>query len=285
MSINPNGAASSPEHVSTDDDAGWESLKNFRRQPTPEETAQAVSYAKRLYTNVRMTQGDFREALAKNGEMSQKTFEFWENDVADDCKRAEGEIDKYDLRLSQAAEAKDEMLSLNTNPSETIEAQAARFYYVRDKALRQAIESSDMPAENKRQELAFMNDFLASVMKHLSFKYMTAEEVIERGSELSDRERTKAHNDVIKHLNGLNDLARKHGTRPFTARNFWPSDLCDSDRQTPAITNVMKKDRKIVEAYYTMAFSEAVRQRELSQRPASKFLWDRYSHREEEPED
>ena len=69
-----------------------------------------------------------------------------------------------------------------------------------------------------------------------------------------DRQRTKAHNDLIRHLNSLNDLARKYGVRPFTMRNFWTSETSLRSDPEP-VKQRMRHDRHQVEAYCRNAFT------------------------------
>ena len=85
------------------------------------------------------------------------------------------------------------------------------------------------------------------------------------------KERTMAHNNVIKHLNGLNDLARKYHVRPFTVRNFCPSDARPKGKQTPAIADLMTYDRYSVQSYYVIAFSSEERKRQAIQERNNRY--------------
>lgn len=223
-----------------------------------------------FYHNVRDIQLDFarrNQTLAgEDSKMSEKEFLRWEEAAADELKLAADEEKRGGLTLNQEAEAKDEMVTyrVDTELHKTIEAQAANFYSERDAALRTAIRASD--SEDKAKDLAYLNGFYASVAEHLDFKYMTPSDVQDYGPNEYERNRTRAHNETIRHLNGINDLARKYDTRPFTVRNFWTSDLRDRRGQTPAMARVMRYDRDIVEEYYAIAFGDEVKKRENKMR-------------------
>ena len=138
-------------------------------------------------------------------------------------------------------------------------------------ALLNAIRSSDDPEAEKDLERA--KSFYPAVMRHLDFKYTTEPGEVygddEIGMRLFEEARTRAHNDVIKCLNDLNDLARKYHVRPFTVRNFLPSDVRSKKSQTEAVSKIMRYDRDIIEEYYDIAFSSDVQKR--------KATFDRYN--------
>jgi hypothetical protein len=192
--------------------------------------------------------------------MSQKEFEKWEDLVADELEMAKKEGEKGNFGIEQTAECAQAMVNLNdAELNKTVEAQAGNFYYERMVALKQAIEKSD--DENTKEDLDFLKDFYPAVAEHLDFKYMSPEDVRNYGYEEYESRRTRVHNSVIKHLNGVNNLAKKYHVRPLTMRNFWSSDLVRMDAQTPAISSVMNYDRKVVEEYYEIAFSSEVKRR------------------------
>lgn len=266
---NPNSTPTTPnneQQTSQDGIQAANSLRKFRQQQTERAPAEAA----RLFNEVRDIQQDFAKRSAtiqENGEtMSQKEFEKWEDAFSYEYDAAQREISSAGLNLDTEAEATQHMVTY-TQDSElhkTIEAQAGNFYYERYNALRQVIQSSDN--EDAEEDLKYLGGFLSSVERHLDYKYMTPEEVREYGPESYERQRTAAHNNAIEHLNGLNKLAKKYGTRPFTVRNFWPSSIRQKRGQTPAIAKVMRYDRDIVEEYYAIAFSTEVREREAKQR-------------------
>jgi hypothetical protein len=143
---------------------------------------------------------------------------------------------------------------------ETIEAQAGAYYRDRARALREAIRASDDPHKEEDEDVLY--GFFAAVSRHLDYKYMTPEDIrLSYGKDYHeyDQDRTFAHNNAIRQLNKLNDLARKYGTTPFTPRQFWTSEKKD---QTPAVSKRMRYDRDVVEEYYAIAFSEEVAKRD-----------------------
>ena len=274
MAKNPNSTPTTPnneQQTSQDDIQAANSLRRFREQRAERAPAEAT----RLFNEVREIQRDFARRSAtiqENGEtMSKKEFERWEDAFTDEYDAAKREINSAGLNLDAEAEATQHMVTY-TQDSElhkTIEAQAGNFYYERYNALRQAIQSSG--DEDAEEDLKYLGGFLSSVERHLDYKYMTREEVRDYGPEAYERQRTAAHNNAIEHLNGLNRLAKKYSTRPFTVRNFWPSSIRQKRSQTPAIAKVMRYDRDIVEEYYAIAFSTEVREREAKQRRSERY--------------
>lgn len=250
-------------------DSDWDELAKMTKNFRDEQIEKAPDNAKTLYRNIYEYQKSFekRSATVKaNGElMSQKEFEKWEDLVSDELTLAEKEGEKGNFGIEQTAECAQLMVT-STNDAElhkTIEAQAGNFYYERMDALKQAIEDSN--DDKAEEDLNYLKDFYPAVVEHLDFKYMSPEDVRNYGYDEYESKRTRVHNDVIKHLNGVNDLAKKYHTRPLTMRNFWSSDLVRMSAQTPAISKVMRYDRDIVEEYYEIAFSSEVKRRKAKQ--------------------
>ncbi|MBR3144059.1 hypothetical protein IKF12_02565 [Candidatus Saccharibacteria bacterium] len=227
------------------------------------------------YKNVRDTELDFaKRSKAINdggGKMSEKEFLEWEDGLEIDLRQAEHEERLGKLSFSQATEARQHMVAyyVDTELHKTIEAQAGNYYDERDRALRQAIKDSGKP--ESEEDLMYLNSFYPAVAHHLEYKYMTPSTIRDYGADRYERERTRAHNDAIRRLNGINDLARKYRTRPFTARNFATSDLVNKNAQSLATQRVMRYDRDIVEEYYAIAFSYEVRDIKAKFEHESKF--------------
>jgi hypothetical protein len=228
--------------------------------------SRAAEFAKVFYKEALDTQTAFSrkiDSLKEQGlKMSANEFEAWEDDYAHSIKNAKDELGNDAYILEPLAEIEQEMIISRDEKeiNKTIEAQAGNFYHDRMKALREAIMQSGLP--EAQDDLDYAKDFYSSVMVHLDYKYMPKEEARDMGEASYNLGRTNAHNNAIKHLNGINALARKYHTRPFTVRNFWPSDLKEKNRQTEAVARVMRYDRDIVEEFYANAFSSEVAKRE-----------------------
>ncbi len=207
----------------------------------------------------------------ENEEMSEKEFEKWENAFSDEIRYADRELDKTDRTIESEAEAKHAMIySMKEGDlSKTIEAQAGKFYRARMRRLQDAIlESKD---EKAKADLIRIHDFYPAVMEHLDFKYMTPAEVRDYGVERHEMQQVRAHNDVIRRLNELNELAKKYDVRPLTPRNFWTSDIRSKDAQTPAVSDMMWYDRNLVIEFYTTAFSSEIQSREMRNEQKERF--------------
>lgn len=213
------------------------------------------------------TEDAFRGRLAKikeaGGEMSQKEFERWEDDYADNWRYMQQDLARMDYNNSSQeameyeADVESTMFASQAHLDEAIEARSGDYFTQRARALREAIEASD--EKTKQSDLSIVGSFWSSVAEHLEYRYTTQAELRDQyGDDMwslqqFDERRTASHNDAIKHLNYLNDLARKYGTRPFTPRNFWTSQ---NQRQTPAMSSHMSYDRHVFESFYTHAFGK-----------------------------
>lgn len=243
-----------------------------------EQSTKSVELATRFFKEALEVQTDFRrrlELISQNGdEMSEKEFEKWEDYYADEISYAEDELKQWtDYRPETVAECKKSMILPTSNDGElsnTIEAQAGRFYFSRLSALREAIMSSNDP--KAEEDLEYAKGFYPTVLRHLDYVYMSEDDARDHGFAEYDQARTWAHNQVIRYLNGLNDLATKYHVRTFMARNLWPSDTRSKKDQTPAIANMMRYDRDIAGRYYTTAFSAEIEQRERAQKAKQRLF-------------
>lgn len=219
-------------------------------------------------------QQSFRRRLEnienENGKMSDKEFFKWEAEYAREFSQMEDETKAGSMNLDIAADNIERMVAFPGKGREeelacTVEAYSGNYYYERANELKQAITDNCQDKDLADQEIEQIKDFVHSAYDHIDFKFMDSEAVRDYGEMRYESDRTNSHNNVIKKLNGLNDLARKYHTTPFTARNFWPSDLKPLNRQTPAEATIMRYDRDIVEEYYAKAFPSAVQKAKAKQ--------------------
>lgn len=200
--------------------------------------------------------------------LSKRDLEKWEDALSDDLQYAKNALRRSginpDSDLDATAEYLQDMIFANSEEAlnNTVEAQAGQFYRERATALSEAIKAS---GNNECQkDLEYIARFPGVVAKHLGFKYMSKRKYDEDyayNPAIYETSRTNSHNDVIKHLNGLNNLAQKYGTRPFTPRNFWSSNIRSVAEQTPAMSAVLRYDRDIVEEYYFNVFPDLVEEK------------------------
>lgn len=194
-------------------------------------------------------------AMAGN-KMSQKEFERWEDAVADELKLARWEVQRGKLGTKSEAEAMQHMITYcdKDEIGKSVEVRAANYYVERDNDLRLAIrKSGDVEAED---DLAYLNGFLQVATMHLELNKSSAERESEYSFSSYIDKYAELYNTTIKYINGLNRLAQKYGTRAFTPRDFWTSDLCDRRNCTPAIAAIMRYDRDIVGEYCVMALGK-----------------------------
>lgn len=247
----------------------WDDVAKMAKEVWRQETEKAPEYAVDFYRAALDVTKDFdrrRQTLeSENQKMSRTEFEKWEDALSDEIGYARKELEKTDNSLETMAECAQYMI-LTTDEEKTyktIEAQAGNYYHERSAALKQAIESSGQP--ESKQDLDSIRKFYYAVVDHLDYRYPMPGEVERRGYEEFEKERTLSHNNLIKAFNDINDLARKYHVRPFTIRNFCPSDARDKKDQTPAVARLMKYDRYVLQSFYIAAFSSEEQRRKAKQ--------------------
>ena len=247
----------------------WDDVAKMAKEVWRQETEKAPDYAADFYRAALDVTKDFdrrRQTLeSENQKMSRTEFEKWEDALSDEIGYARKELEKTDNSLETMAECAQYMI-LTTDEEKTyktIEAQAGNYYHERSAALKQAIESSGQP--ESKQDIDSIRKFYYAVVDHLDYRYPMPGEVERRGYEEFEKERTLSHNNLIKAFNDINDLARKYHVRPFTIRNFCPSDVRDKKDQTPAVARLMKYDRYVLQSFYIAAFSSEEQRRKAKQ--------------------
>ena len=247
----------------------WDDVAKMAKEVWQQETEKAPDYAADFYRAALDITRDFdrrRQTLeSENQKMSKTEFEKWEDALSDEIGYAKKELEKTDNTLEMMAECAQYMI-LTTDEEKTyktIEAQAGNYYHERSAALKQAIESSGQ--SESKQDLDSIRKFYYAVVDHLDYRYPMPGEVERRGYEEFEKERTLSHNNLIKAFNDINDLARKYHVRPFTIRNFCPSDAREKKDQTPAVARLMKYDRYVLQSFYIAAFSSEEQQRKAKQ--------------------
>lgn len=223
---------------------------------TPEESRERMRQreeeAKQRAKAVAELNQDFIEAKP-----SIKDFRFWEEEfefnwnlLREYIHRAHGNTMADEARMEEPAFFTEDTGVLH----ETIEAQSGHFFHERARALRDAINNNaDLTEAEKKRQLDKIDALWEQASRHMNFKNMTREDVRGYGSEYYERSRTLVHNGTIRALNDLNDLARSYKLKPFTPRNFWPSDGSRKEDPEP-IKRRMRYDRDLVEEYYAIAF-------------------------------
>lgn len=247
----------------------WEDVAKLAKESWNKESDHATDYAADFYRAALDVTRDFdrrRQTLeSENQKMSRTEFEKWEDALSDEIGYARKELEKTDNSLETMAECAQYMI-LTTDEEKTyktIEAQAGNYYHERSAALKQAIEFSGQ--SESKQDLDSIRKFYYAVVDHLDYRYPMPGEVERRGYEEFEKERTLSHNNLIKAFNDINDLARKYHVRPFTIRNFCPSDAREKKDQTPAVARLMKYDRYVLQSFYIAAFSSEEQQRKAKQ--------------------
>lgn len=241
-----------------------EEIRAFVKEYEARRIAEAPKEVEFYATQLQATERAFGDQLDRSkarGEkhIGKKEYEIWERDFHENWTRLQNQVHLGNLDANAEATAEAPMfLSYNDQSvlSRTIEAQAAHFFSERYMELVNAIRSSG-DAKAKEDE-AIVRGLYGVASEHIAWRTMTVDEIKNYGMKEADRARINSHNEVIRHLNAINDLAEKYNTTRFTARNFWPSN--PDKKQPPAIEHRLRNDRDIVEEYYQIAFEPEYRQ-------------------------
>lgn len=241
-----------PEQEEAETSSPLDVLAGMRRMMAAQELAKAGK-------EIRM---GFRGSLEELGDkvMAQDEYEEWEDDLAE-CYE-EMQDNTRGMRPELAAKAESEMTDIAFRERKTvsgdverelvpIEAYAGHFMRERITALREAIESSGDSDANEL--IAQIEGFYAICLKHSEFLNPKS---MNMPDDVYEELRTKAHNDVIKALNGLNDLCRRFDVRPLTLRNFEDTEGANADLHNQEQVDRKKADRGMVELYYSIAFKD-----------------------------
>lgn len=200
--------------------------------------------------------------------MSEKELERWEDILAGEYKRMEENLELGEIHGTEArTEVLQHMVAYPGEGKEkdlrnTIEARSGDFFYERREALKKAVDNPGVDKKKKSEVNDLLNKFVSVVYEHIDLKYIDKQDIREQYGDdghMYEYTRRTIHNNAIKYLNELNNLAKELNVRPFTPRNFLPSDLVDEKHQTGAEKIVFRYDRDIVEEYYAFAFPSATR--------------------------
>ena len=238
----------------------WDDLTNAIIKTKQEWKNATFERAIRHFAEIYDIEMDFakrnKSIIAAGGEMSREEFERWEDAITKELESGEDETAKGAMSLDKKAEAMQNMIAyrIDVKINKTIEAQAGKYYTDRDNELRLAIrEIGGVDAEN---DLPYLNRLRPIVNALHEYKDMTPDEIKKYGIDAYERQRTKIHDEIIRHINDLNRLSLKYGTRTFTPRDFWADGICEKNKQTPSIKAIIHYDYCIVEEYCAFAFNE-----------------------------
>lgn len=96
------------------------------------------------------------------------------------------------------------------------------------------------------------------------------------------RVRNSSHNQMIKQLNQLNDLARAHGLKPFTPRNFMTNDFVYEQKRDSGgyLNSRAEYDRETVLGYFSQVFGKdfEVALSSISSKPSRSKVADFYAN-------
>lgn len=155
-------------------------------------------------------------------------------------------------------------------PSETIEAASGVFFSERMSNLRRKIRASTN-SDQATKDLDFANDTWQRV-----YEYITAAidyDLMRDSYHQYQLTRRSRHNDMIKQLNGLNDLAETYDSPRFTLRNFMTNDFYYRQGLDKGgwLNQRANYDRETVLAYFKTVYQDQIRGFERSAREIDLF--------------
>lgn len=262
--MNPNKPTSS----NSNEDSSWEFSEEEKQQFLERKKASELPSIEIFSENIKDLELGFAEQLQKSQkrgekEMPKKEFLYWEQELRDEWLRLEKSFDRagiYDYK--EQARLSDSLIPNSyrgvdsPNVFKTIEAQSGNFYDDRRFELLQAINNSDDPEKEKDKEV--IREFAGKVFAHVDYVNTDNRFSDVNEGRSYDISRTAIHDDAIRCLNRLNDLAEKYGTTRFTPRNFWTSDKRSEEVREAKDRAIY--DRDIFEAYYYYAFRYDIEQ-------------------------
>ena len=234
-------------------------VKHLKEQE-PKENLSQLKHWCNCYTNAEYS---FAK-ISDSRNISSKEFIEWEDDVSFTFDR----ILKYESELNYDHDPymRDEVEQLPgmIEGQYSIEAYAGHFYDDRRKALIAAIRSSDNEESVKENEEYIFADFPALVGKFINARLDY--ELKRTDIDAYNENRRKAHNNVIRQINTMNELAEKYGVRRFIFRDIETNDKFkyNKDKDIHEQTNARAEyDRSSVEGYIKNAFPKAWKEAEL----------------------
>ena len=214
--------------------------------------------------NYNTTEGQFRQFCQRlqrgewelSPERYRENVRRYENDLAIDWQRSEEAV--ADLRQRGRGNGMYELAALQqlgsgVEPEETIEAASGIFYHERAEQLAQVLRAAGADGE---ADLKTMGLTWRKVMNYLEATHDY--DLLHEDYHSYQNGRRAAHNEMIRQLNTLNDLAERYQTPRFTIRNFMTNDFYYEARRDPgrALDHRANYDRESVMAYFALAFQQ-----------------------------
>ena len=227
-------------------------------------TVEAEDEVRYWANNYNTTEGQFRQFCQRlqrgewelSPERYRENVRRYENDLAIDWQRSEEAV--ADLRRRGRGNGVYELAALQklgsgVEPEDTIEAASGIFYHERAEQLAQALRAAgaDGAADLKTMGLTWRK-----VMNYLEATHDY--DLLHEDYHSYQNGRRAAHNEMIRQLNTLNDLAEQYQTPRFTIRNFMTNDFYYEARRDPgrALDHRANYDRESVMAYFALAFQQ-----------------------------
>lgn len=180
-------------------------------------------------------------------------------------------LDEHAISSDHYAIAYAQRYGEGIDPGKTIEAASAELYDERAQALQNAIENNpDLTTEDRQIQIDLLRHTWSVV-----YAYIEATDDIYHDHSGQLR-RNQRHNDMIKHLNKLNDLARENNVSPLTFRNFMPNDVTFGYQERRdkggALWHKAEYEREIVANYFRKVFAKEIAREDAAKAARARFM-------------
>lgn len=261
---NPSDA---PNNAPSQNSVSINPTENIESPTDPAETAIAnVSYWGEAYNNLEAQFIKYRETVNLNDPETRSSYKTmlrrYEEEIhnvwgyMEDATKTANSYNRLGDPYSRSAA---QGINIYDNKEgATVEASSSIFYATRAHALEQAIahDTPLTPEERKSRD-----ELVASTWSKVEAR-ITANQAMSDRRKDGDfmkrfRECNELHDDLIRHLNQLNDLAESYGLERFTPRNFITNDWNYQESRDHNLDYHarVESDRTIVDYYFRQVFS------------------------------
>lgn len=218
-----------------------------------------------LGVEYRQIEEDFREDWAKKQDKYQeepekqkkyKRFLIRKHELGARINRAEAKVAARGMEQYQILEL--DQIATREDVENSIEVASAELYGDRLKDLREAI-GEEPDEELKQRRLERLNRTLGLVEEHIYYKYRENRRIDANEARQYERGRTAAHNEMVKQLNWMNEMAENYEVERMTCRDFVTSEGYDQSKDVGGrVGERMKVDRSMVERFFSKAYKHQV---------------------------
>ncbi len=223
-----------------------------------------IRYAERVHPQTPEEKARYRNRLLRAEHDAEFSWQQLQGSTRD-------ALDEHAISSDQYAIAYAQRYGEGVDPGKTIEAASAELYDERTRVLQDAIENNPTLTPEDRQTQVRLLRHTWSVV----YAYIESTDDIYHDHS-SQLRRNQRHNDMIKHLNKLNDLARENHVPPLTFRNFMPNDVTFGYQERRdkggALWHKTEYEREIVANYFRKVFAKEIAREDAAKAARARLM-------------